>query len=283
MLFRTAEERGELTMKNLNNRAKATIVMIMSFALVLSLMSCTSCDVKTEQSPVPEASAISSASAVSETSAVSEETESSEESVAISDSAATSESESTSASTARGATPTPKPTSTPKVTATPAPTATPGRTTAQTAAPTPTPVSAGTNSAAAATPTPVPTATPTPRPTATPTPRPTATPTPTPTKVSVYSTLRINWADQLLAEAAAKGIDINAERPVEHCTGIYTCDANGYYTAGSCIDSSDNDAAVTRLYAAADAAMAHFVADYGLTPYPYGYSEIDHVDTYLYD
>ena len=95
--------------------------------------------------------------------------------------------------------------------------------------------------------------------------------------------MRINWDDQLLAEAAAKGIDINAERPVEHCTVIYTCDANGYYTAGSCIDSSDNDAAVTRLYAAADAAMAHFVADYGLTPYPYGYSEIAHVDTYLYD
>ena len=65
MLFRTAEEKGEFTMKNLNNRAKATIVMIMSFALVLSLMSRTSCDVKTEQSPVPEASAISSASAVS--------------------------------------------------------------------------------------------------------------------------------------------------------------------------------------------------------------------------
>src|SRR5574344_336933 len=193
MLFRTAEERGELTMKNLNNRAKATIVMITSFGLVLSLMSCTSCDVKTGSPPVsiPETSAagsvVSEVSVVSEASAVSEVTESSEESVAISDSVATSattsESESTSASTARQVTPTPKPTRTP--------------------------VSAGTNNAA--TPTPVPTATPAPVPTATPTPKPTATPTPTPTKVSQYQTLRINWDDQLLAEAAAKGIDINAK------------------------------------------------------------------------
>gem|GEM_PF-3662909 len=257
-------------MKNLNNRAKATIVMIMSFALVLSLMSCTSCDVKTEQSPVPEASAISSASAVSETSAVSEVTESSEESVAISDSVATSES--TSASTARQATPTPKPTSTPKVTATPKPTSTPkvtatpaptapGRTNTQTAAPTPTPVSAGTNNAA------------------TPTPVPTATPTPTPTKVSQYQTLRINWDSNIRADATSRGIDLNAERPVEHCTVIYACDAKGHYNAGSCIDTSDCDAALTRLYAAADAILTK----YGYPTGYYSYSLIDYVDTPIYN
>ena len=31
------------------------------------------------------------------------------------------------------------------------------------------------------------------------------------------------------------------------------------------IETRDCDAAITRLFAAADAAMAHFVADYGLT------------------
>ncbi|MCI1769977.1 MAG: hypothetical protein LKM40_07550 [Mageeibacillus sp.] len=95
-------------MKNFNNRAKATIAMITSLGLALSLMSCTSCDIKTGSPPVQETStagsAVSEASAVS---AVSEVTESSEESVAISDSVTTSESESTSASTARRATPTP--------------------------------------------------------------------------------------------------------------------------------------------------------------------------------
>ena len=274
-------------MKNFNNRAKATIAMITSLGLALSLMSCTSCDIKTGPPPVQESSTTGSAvSEVSETSAVSavsEVTESSEESVAISDSVTTSESESTSASTARQVTPTPKPTSTPKVTATPAPTAS-GRTNTQTAAPTPTPVSAGTNNAAAATPTPVPTATPAPVPTATPTPKPTATPTPTPTKVSVYSTLQINWADQLLAEAAAKGIDINAERPVEHCTVVYAYDAKDPYSYRTVLAGEDDFyAAEDRLFAAAEATMAHFVTDYGLTRYPCSYSEIDHVDTYLYD
>ena len=278
-------------MKNLNNRAKATIVMITSFGLVLSLMSCTSCDVKTGSPPVsiPETSAagsvVSEVSVVSEASAVSEVTESSEESVAISDSVATSattsesESESTSASTARRATPTPKPTSTPKVTATPRPTATPGHTTAQAAAPTPTPVSAGTNNAAAATPTPVPTATPAPVPTATPTPKPTATPTPTPTKVSQYQTLQIGWDSNIRADAASRGIDLNAERPVEHCTVIYACDANGHYNAGSCIDTSDCDAALTRMYAAADAILTK----YGYPTGYYGYCVIDYVDTPIYD
>ena len=33
------KKRGELTMKNFNNRAKATIAMITSFGLALSLMS----------------------------------------------------------------------------------------------------------------------------------------------------------------------------------------------------------------------------------------------------
>ena len=270
-------------MKNLNNRAKATIVMITSFGLVLSLMSCTSCDVKTGSPPVsiPETSAagsvVSEVSVVSEASAVSEVTESSEESVAISDSVATSattsesESESTSASTARRATPTPKPTSTPKVTATPRPTATPGHTTAQAAAPTPTPVSAGTNNAAAATPTPVPTATPTPK--------PTATPTPTPTKVSQYQTLQIGWDSNIRADAASRGIDLNAERPVEHCTVIYACDANGHYNAGSCIDTSDCDAALTRMYAAADAILTK----YGYPTGYYSYCVIDRDITYLYD
>ncbi len=282
-------------MKNFNNRAKATIAMITSLGLALSLMSCTSCDIKTGPPPVQESSTTGSAvSEVSETSAVSavsEVTESSEESVAISDSVTTSESESTSASTARQVTPTPKPTSTPKVTATPAPTATPGRTTAQTAAP----VSAGTNSAAAATPTPVPTATPapvptatpapvptatpTPKPTATPTPKPTATPTPTPTKVSQYQTLRINWDSNIRADATSRGIDLNAERPVEHCTVIYACDAKGHYNAGSCIDTSDCDAALTRLYAAADAILTK----YGYPTGYYSYSLIDYVDTPIYN
>src|SRR5574344_276750 len=274
----------EITMKNFNNRAKATIAMITSLGLALSLMSCTSCDIKTGPPPVQESSTTGSAvSEVSETSAVSavsEVTESSEESVAISDSVTTSESESTSASTARQVTPTPKPTSTPKVTATPAPTATPGRTTAQTAAPTPTPVSAGTNSAAAATPTPVPTATPTPRPTATPTPRPTATPTPTPTKVSVYSTLRIVWDDSILADATSRGIDLNAERPVEHATVIYAYDAKDPYSYRTVLAGEDDFyAAEDRMYAAADAILTK----YGYPPGCYSYSAIDQDITYLYD
>jgi len=95
----------------------------------------------------------------------------------------------------------------------------------------------------------------------------------------VYSTLQIGWDSNIRADAESRGIDLDAEAPVEHCTGIYTCDANGYYTAGSCIDSSDTDAAVTRLFAAADAILTK----YGYPTGYYGYSEIDHVDTYLYD
>ena len=269
-------------MKNFNNRAKATIAMITSFGLALSLMSCTSCDIKTGPPPVQESSttgsAVSEVSAVSETSAVSavsEVTESSEESAAISDSVTTSESESTSASTARQVTPTPKPTSTPKVTATPAPTATPGHTNTQTAAP----VSAGTNSAAAATPTPVPTATPAPVPTATPTPKPTATPTPIPTKVSVYSTLRIVWDDSILADATSRGIDLDAEAPVERGVDIYAYDDSRNSKCGAVIDSSDADAAVTRMYAAADAILTK----YGYPTGYYGYTTIDEDITYLYD
>ena len=269
-------------MKNFNNRAKATIAMITSFGLALSLMSCTSCDIKTGSPPVsiPETSAAGSAvSEVSAVSAVSEVTESSEESVAISDSVATSES--TSASTARQATPTPKPTSTPKVTATPRPTTTPGRTAAQAAAPTPTPkpVSAGTNNVAAATPTPVPTATPAPVPTATPTPKPTATPTPTPTKVSVYSTFQIGWDSNIRADAASRGIDLDAEAPVERGVDIYAYDDSRNSKCGAVIDSSDADAAVTRMYAAADAILTK----YGYPTGYYGYTTIDEDITYLYD
>ena len=254
-------------MKNFNNRAKATIAMITSFGLALSLMSCTSCDIKTGPPPVQESSttgsAVSEVSAVSETSAVSavsEVTESSEESAAISDSVTTSESESTSASTARQVTPTPKPTSTPKVTATPAPTATPGHTNTQTAAP----VSAGTNSAAAATPTPV----------------PTATPTPIPTKVSVYSTLRIVWDDSILADATSRGIDLNAERPVEHATVIYAYDAKDPYSYRTVLAGEDDFyAAEDRMYAAADAILTK----YGYPTGCYSYSAIDQDITYLYD
>ena len=58
-----------LTMKNFNNRAKATIAMIASLGLALSLMSCTSCDIKTGSPPVQESS--TTGSAVPEASAVS--------------------------------------------------------------------------------------------------------------------------------------------------------------------------------------------------------------------
>ena len=95
----------------------------------------------------------------------------------------------------------------------------------------------------------------------------------------MYSTLRINWDSNIRADATSRGIDLNAERPVEHCTVIYACDANGHYNAGSCIDSSDHDAAVDRMYAAADAILTK----YGYPTGYYGYSDIDDVETPLYD
>jgi hypothetical protein len=66
---------------------------------------------------------------------------------------------------------------------------------------------------------------------------------------------------------------------VERGVDICAYDPNAPYQCGAEIDSSDADAAVTRMYAAADAILDEYGYRHGL----YSYTAIDQDITYLYD
>ena len=91
--------------------------------------------------------------------------------------------------------------------------------------------------------------------------------------------MQIGWDSNIRADAASRGIDLDAEAPVERGIDICAYDPNAPYQCGAEIDSSDADAAVTRMYAAADAILTK----YGYPTGYYGYTAIDQDITYLYD